>query len=222
MKKWITMCSVFMIVLMCCPIVAWTDSDDCSNEDDDCTDPCGCEEGGSNPFSVYSGNATREIKDIEINIKFGLNTKQMQFVRCFESRPEWNAETRNDYYFGKGGNWRHNFQWTMMDDGIKNGEQSIQVIQPTGESWFYYKRSTNDLFMTAESHVHSRILPDGTNYYLYLLDGTRYHITQKTVESNKSFRMEGFQDPYSNQYVFSYSSNDILEKVTAPNTNHYF
>ncbi|MGD9872711.1 MAG: RHS repeat-associated core domain-containing protein [Kiritimatiellia bacterium] len=216
-------CLVYMLVIFQFPAQA----EDCAN-----CDPCEgltgeeldcCEQqqgGGGNPFNIFSANVRRKVTDLELAVQVG--ERPLEFTRTQTSRPEWAARPRGDYPFGQTGNWRHSYQWTVLDDGLTtNGDQKIQVIDPTSMSSFYYKKSTNDLHMTSTPRAHARVLPEGTNYYLFYLDGTRYHITERVVDSDKLFRMEGFSDPYSNRYQFVYNTNDLITDVLGPNTNHF-
>jgi len=155
-----------------------------------------------------------------------LGEKKLKFSRIMTSRSEWAAATRNDFLFGQGANWRHSYLWTILDDGkTEFGTQKIQVIDPMSNAAYYHKKSSNDVFMTylsAENNIaKARVLPEGTNFYLYYPNGDRYHITQ-TTNTVSTFRMEGFQDRYMNSYSFLYDSNNLLSKVHGPNTNYCF
>lgn len=177
--------------------------------------------GGSNPFDIFSASVHREVADLDLAVQVG--EYPMNYRRIMSSRPTWAAQVREDFPYGHAAHWRHSFLWTILDDGITtNGDQKIQVIDPRSQVAYYHKKNPGDLFMTYLPKTQSRVLPDGTNYFLYYADGSRYHITQKTNGSYSTFRMEGFLDPYSNQYQFVYDSDQLLSEVRGPNTNHFF
>ena len=201
-----------------------TNAPPCDNDDPPECDPtqecCNDDSDGQNRFNVFSANVTRPVSDLKLATKIG--EFPLEFLRTHTSRSEWAVQTRSDFIFGRAGNWRHSYQWTILDDGMTNGCQKLEVIAPDSRVSYFNKKASNDLFMTYLPSTHSRIWPDGsTNYYLYKIDGTKYHITQSGDATNKTFRMEGFWDAYSNWYGFTYATNGYLSRVTGPNTNHF-
>lgn len=218
-----------MLGLLLCgrSITVYADTNDppCDNDDPPECDPtqecCDDDSDGENRFNVFSANVTRPVSDLKLATKVGEFT--LELLRTHTSRSEWAVQTRSDFIFGRAGNWRHSYQWTILDDGMTNGCQKLEIIAPDSRVSYYNKKSSNDLFMTYLPSTHSRIWPDGsTNFYLYKIDGTKYHITQGSGATNKTFRMEGFWDAYSNWYGFSYGEDGLLTRVTGPNTNHFF
>lgn len=196
----------------------------CDNEDppESPSRPCpDLDSAGPNRFNVYSANVKRQIEDLRLPIQVG--EKPLAFARTQSSRTSWAVQERTDFPFGLAGNWRHSHQWTVLDDGETNGCRKLQVIAPDGRVSYYNKKSTNDLFLTYLPSTHSRVAFDGgTNYYLYQLDGTKYHITQSGTPSAPAYRMEGFWDAYSNHYAYAYDADGWLTRVSGPNTNHFF
>lgn len=206
---------------------AYADTNDppCDNDDPPECDPavecCDEDSDGANRFNVFSGNVNRPVSDLKLATKVG--EFSLEFLRTHTSRSEWAVQTRSDFIFGRAGNWRHSYQWTVLDDGMTNGCQKLQVIAPDSRVSYYNKKSSNDLFMTYLPSTHSRVWPDGsTNFYLYQIGGTKFHITQGGDATNKTFRMEGFWDAYSNWYGFAYGEDGLLDRVAGPNTNHFF
>ncbi len=208
------------------PAYGEDDPPPCDNEDPPECDPavecCDEDSDGENRFNVYSGNVNRPVKDMALAAQVG--DVPLEFSRTHTSRSEWAVQTRSDFVFGRAGNWRHSYQWTILDDGVTNGCQKLEVIAPDSRVSYFNKNSgSNELFMTYLPSTHSRVWPDGsTNFYLYQLDGKKYHVTQRNDGTNKLFRMEGFWDAHSNWYGFAYATNGYLSRVTGPNTNHYF
>ena len=196
--------------------------DNCDPPECDPTQEC-CDEDsdGANRFGVFSGNVNRPVSDLKLATKVG--NFQLEFLRMHTSRSEWAVQSRSDFVFGRAGNWRHSYQWTVLDDGETNGCRKLEVIAPDSRVSYYNKKSSNDLFMTYFPSTHSRVWPDGsTNFYLYQIDGTKYHIAQSSDGTNNSFRVEGFWDAYSNWYGFTYGEDGLLTRVAGPNTNHFF
>ena len=201
-----------------------TNTPPCDNQDPPECPPgtCCSNSAGPNRFNVYSANVKREIEDMRLPVQVG--EKPLVFARTQSSRTSWAVQERTDFPFGRAGNWRHSHQWTILDDGETNGCRKLQVIAPDGRVSYYNKKSPDDLFLTYLPSTHSRVEVDGTatNYYLYELDGTKYHITQWGDTNEPTFRMEGFWDAYSNWYGYAYDADGYLSRVTGPNTNHYF
>ncbi|MBU1693693.1 MAG: hypothetical protein KKC51_06985 [Verrucomicrobia bacterium] len=173
----------------------------------------------SNPFDVYSGSVGREVIDLEPAHSVG--TAPLRFARYHASR--WDVNPGFDIAFekpfGDGGNWRHRFLWTVLDNGTNSaGQKSIRIIYPYGFYGNFAKADSNATHLTYLASVHERVLEEGTNYFLIMLDGTRYHFTGWTNEAGRFYRMEGFSDPYSNQYQFAYTGGQLTE-VIGPNTN---
>ena len=222
-KKFLFWALVMGLLVAMMAMPAFGEEEDCDNEDPPECDPCEeeCDDSdGANRFEVYSGNVKRSVSDLKMAVQVGEHP--LVFSRMHSSRSVWAVQVRSDFVFGRAGNWRHSHQWTILDDGEFNGCQGLQVIAPNGRVNYYHKKATNDLFMTYLPGTHSRIWPDGsTNFYLYHLDGTKYHITQGGGVSNKTFRMEGFWDAYSNWYGYTYGEDGYLARVTGPNTNQY-
>lgn len=210
-----------LVAIMAMPVFG--EEAGCDNEDPPECDPCEqeCDDSeGPNRFEVYSGNVKRSVSDLRMAVQIGEHP--LEFSRMHSSRSVWAVQVRSDFVFGRAGNWRHSHQWSILDDGEINGCQGLQVIAPNGRVSYYNKKSTNDLFMTYLPGTHSRVWPDGsTNFYLYHLDGTKYHITQGGGVSNKTFKMEGFWDAHSNWTGYAYGDDGYLTRVTAPNTNQY-
>lgn len=187
-----------------------------------CTPPkCEAKKGGANPFDIFSANVYREVDELSLATEVG--EYPLRYGRKGSSRPAWAAQPRNDFPMGNGGNWRHSFQWTILDDGLTPfGSQKLQVIDHAGVVAYYHKKSSNDLHMTYLPSTQERMLQEGTNYFLFYMDGTRYHITEREEDGGKNFRMEGFLDPFKNPYTFRYDEEGLLAEVTGPNTNQYF
>ena len=195
---------------------------DCNNQDPPMCTTCPCfDSAGDNRFNVYSANVKRQIEDLRLPVQVG--DKPLDFTRTQSSRTSWAVQERTDFPFGRAGNWRHSHQWTILDDGFTNGCRKLQVIAPDGRVSYYNKKSPDDLFLTYLPSTHSRVAFDGgTNYYLYQLDGTKYHITQRGGTNAPTYRMEGFWDAYSNWYGYAYDADGWLARVSGPNTNHFF
>lgn len=118
--------------------------------------------GGGNPFNMFSANVRRSITDLSLAVQVG--EQPLRSTRIISSRSEWAVRPRNDYPFGQAGNWRHSFQWTILDEGLTaEDEQKIEIIDPNSMTSYYYKKNTNDLHMTSSPRAHARILPEGTN-----------------------------------------------------------
>lgn len=187
-----------------------------------CSNSPTCPTGGTNQFDIFSADIYRNLEDLALPVEVGEHP--MKFGRVMTSRPEWAVQTRHDFPFGRGANWRHSLQWSILDDGQTDfGSQKIEIIYPNSVVAYYYKKSSNDLHMTYLPKTQERILQEGTNYFLFHMDGTRYHITERPgVTTGKLFRLEGYWDAYSNYYAYVYDSNDLVTAFYGPNTNHFF
>ena len=220
-------CRTLLLVHAVPPAAPLRDGDTptgCDNQDppESPSRPCpDLDSAGPNRFNVYSANVKREVEDLRLPVQVG--EKPLVFSRTHSSRTSWAVRERTDFPFGRAGNWRHSHQWTILDDGETNGCRKLQVIAPDGRVSYYNKKSPGDLFLTYLSSTHSRVAFDGgTNYYLYQLDGTKYHITQGGDSNAPTYRMEGFWDAYSNRYAYAYDDEGWLTRISGPNTNHFF
>lgn len=177
--------------------------------------------GGSspNPFDPYSGSVGREVNDLRLPHHVG--TIPLEMSRYFASRWDAFPHITYDTPLGGGGNWRHSWQWSILDFGTnENGQERIRIIYPTGRFGNFAKTDSNALHMTFLGCTHERVLAEGTNYTLMMLDGTKHHFTKWTNGTTKLFRMEETFDPYSNRYSYAYS-NGLLAAVAGPATNQY-
>ncbi|MFH1009994.1 MAG: RHS repeat-associated core domain-containing protein [bacterium] len=175
----------------------------------------------SNPFDIYSGSVGREVIDLEPAHSVG--EAPLRFARYHASRWDVNPgfDIASEKPFGDGGNWRHRFLWTVLDNGTNSaGQTSIRIIYPYGFYGNFAKADSNATHLTYLASTHERVLEESTNYFLIMLDGTRYHFTGWTNEAGRFYRMEGFFDPYSNRYQFVYTAGH-LSVVIGPNTNLY-
>lgn len=178
---------------------------------------CGTTAG--NPFNPYSGSVTREVQDLVLAHTVG--QVPLDVTRHFASR--WDAFPHIDYDtpMGDAGNWRHSFQWSILDFGTNEaGQERIRIVHPNGRFGNFAKVNAGSAHMTFLACTHERIAVDGTNYYYQFLDGTKHHFTKWTVGTQKFFRMEATYDPYSNRYDYIYATGR-LARVIGPNTNQF-
>jgi len=178
---------------------------------------CGC-----NPFNPFSGSVSRKITDLRLAHTVGKH--RLSFDRIFASRyrPYPYDGLEGTSPLGDGGNWRHSYHWNVMDAGTNDaGRPIIRILYPDGRYGNFDKDKDTSTFMTFLATTHERVLPDGTNYWLIMTDGTRHHFTSWEEGTDTLFRMEGFSDPWSNKYDYVYGADGALNQVVGPNTNQF-
>ena len=67
----------------------------------------------SNPIDVCTGNAHRELRDLEI--WGGVGDHPLVFIRYHNSRLPENGQVVNSQ-FGTAGQWRHAYQWDLISE----------------------------------------------------------------------------------------------------------
>ena len=192
-----------------------TPPEECCDEDDG--------GGSSNPFNPYSGMTRRILRDLHRPAACGRTA--LGFTRYQASRwqPYPYEGLEGTSPFGDGGYWRHSFQWDILDAGVNgSGYPIVRLIYPNCRYGNFAKTAGNTNHMTYLARTYERVwpAPDGTNFFLIMRNGTKYHFTGQTGGAGILYRMEEYFDPYSNRYCFTYASG-LLARVTGPNTNQY-
>src|SRR5437773_1098773 len=85
-----------------------------------------CSSAGINLFDPYTGNVHREIKDLELFA--GVGETLLKWVRYGNSRSINPARS-----FGQAHNWRHAYEYEMVDAGTNpNGQAQLTIWYPDG------------------------------------------------------------------------------------------
>lgn len=122
--------------------------------------------------------------------------------------------------FGQGGNWRHNYQWELAynDYFSMDGSTSYTVYYPDGKVESF---SNSQMANTNEFRSHPAaleyIIRTNQYFYLHTSSGWAYRFTTLTNEEDLVYyRMEQFTDSQQNVYTLSYTTNNLLDRVTEP------
>ncbi|NJK93366.1 MAG: RHS repeat protein [Blastochloris sp.] len=163
--------------------------------------------GGANPFNVYTGNVTRESLDLQVWGSVG--EQPLQWLRQSNSR----FSTSSDRIFGQGGNWRHNFQWSVADAGgtASNGTRQIQINHPLGGQYVFREQGLGSNLWLPAANVSQRVVQDGNNFVLVQADGERFYFLKT---GTYTYRPLGVEDSQGNYTSFSYNAEGRLARVT--------
>ncbi len=80
---------------------------------------------GVNPFTVYDGNVTRRIDDLAV--AKGAERLGLPWARYHNSIKRRGAEV-----FGLGGDWRHGWQYDLLEWPQRGAVQSLRLVYPNG------------------------------------------------------------------------------------------
>ena len=188
-----------------CPPCAGTDGADNGGNNSAGGDNAGGQE-GINKFDVFTGNAHRPIRDLQV--WGGVGQHQLTWTRYANTR--FTGGTMQ--LLGNGGNWRHSYQWEMADNGITNTtSSSITIHYPDGSIYAFsppspYPQSSTNIMWTSLPAVPERLF-QYTNVNLYVLqrqNGWRYAFTNDV--SNGTYQLQYFTDSQGNRYDFAYTN----------------
>ncbi|HEY5894957.1 MAG TPA: DUF6531 domain-containing protein [Chthoniobacterales bacterium] len=165
--------------------------------------PQSCPSGGSNPFNTATGNAYREITDLEV--WGGVGEHQLEFTRYGMSR--YNGSIK---WFGQGHTWRHSYQWELVSDGAN----ALKLYKPDGTHWRY--TLSNGQWLGAESNP-DRLSQSGNDWLVQTHDGYRYRF-HKFTDANGAiyYLLLDFTDTASNVYTLTYDASNRVIQVTEP------
>lgn len=175
--------------------------------------PTGAGKAGVNSFNAYTGNGYREVTDFSLHA--GAGEHVLTWQRIHNTR-FINAELP----FGQGGNWRHNYQWEMVDTttGERNPGDSLTVYYPNGKAFEFVRLESN----TNEWRSYAlckEYLVATTNGLIEMRtsEGWRYQFATLTnAEEAVFFQMQQFYDSQQNLYSLSYNTNNQLVSVSEP------
>ncbi len=176
-------------------------------------------------YDPYTANATRSITDLVI--AGGVGEYPLAFTRTMNSRRI--AGLPNE--FGKAGNWRHSYQWSIdpapvTKTGSVGRPTAYNVNYPDGRRVIFSNRNTGDPDFRGVAGVRDRfeqLTGSATECYLLLSDGGRvsFHAFVQTTVSNGiytsvyTFRLTGIIDPYNQKTSIGYP-DDLSMLVTEP------
>lgn len=170
---------------------------------------------GTNFFSAYSGNAHREVIDLEV---FGSVGKMpLKFKRFSNTRAV--SQSSSQGRFGREGVWTHSYQWYVRSGGLySNGQPTLRVGFPDGTDQVFVQDVLNPALWLGTANSNWEIRQSGSQYEIQAKTGEIYRFEQRTHTTAGSifYRMTEMEDAIGNVSTFGYSSaNDtLLRQVT--------
>lgn len=173
-----------------------------------------------NTVLLNSGNAVRHVTDLTIPAH-NYGGSPIKFTRRAASR--YLPVTPGS--LGSGGNWRHNWQWTIYR-GVPHPvtqHETLVVDAPDGTQLDFTKPDLSQPYMTSRSSIHERIEKDSvdTNLYrLWYVDGSHLRI-QRYLDGagNEYFLATALVDPHGLSFSMNYDSKRRLTSVGGPRYN---
>jgi RHS repeat-associated protein len=172
-------------------------------------------------YDPYTGNAKRSVTDIVVAGSVG--SYPLAFTRTANSR----FQSEDQYQFGPGGTWRHNFNWRLSSYPTLGTDypQWYWVAFPDGRIESLVSSSSDTLFRAA-SGTADRFQPLdlGTMLaYLILPDGGKVEFAATPHFSWYSHRWNDYSwqataiiDPYGQRTTLSYNGDGSLNTIQEP------
>lgn len=162
------------------------------------------------PFNPYTGNESRDIRDLEV--WGGVGEVPLVWIRYGNSRTG-----NHRYFFGEAYNWNGSFMYAMSDDGFSdNGQPQITINFPEGGDFIFTRDANDTSHWAAHSGKDRQVFQDGNNFYLQMANGFRYRF-EKLADDNDStyYLLRDFRDSYQNLYTLTYDKKKLI-KITEP------
>ncbi|MEJ7677486.1 MAG: DUF6531 domain-containing protein [Segetibacter sp.] len=188
-----------------------TDADVTGNNNVNGVDaPCkGADCASNNSFDPYTGNAHREVKDLEVWGAVG--DVPLVWKRYYNSRGFYP-------YSAIGQKWNYSFNFSMAYINI-DGKQYLKVYYPEGGNNTFYRPGIQE-FWSPDPGVGKRVFEDENIFTLQMENGTRYHFErfEKFVNGQRSwyFQLKNIQDARQNLLTLKYDDNGNLSRISEP------
>ncbi|MEY2482740.1 MAG: hypothetical protein QOK24_1268, partial [Verrucomicrobiota bacterium] len=175
--------------------------------------------GGS--YDAYTGNVTRRVTDLVVSGAVG--SYPLAFTRTSNSR----FQSEDQYQFGSGGTWRHNFNWTLSSYPALGTDYPhwYWVSFPDGRIEAFVASSTDPLFRAGPG-IADRFQPlDLATMlaYLTLPDGGKVEFAATAHWSWYSYRWNDYSwqataiiDPYGQRTSLTYNGDGSLNTIQEP------
>jgi RHS repeat-associated protein len=140
----------------------------------------------------------------------GVGQQRLSWERWAHSRT-----TAGNQWFGRGHNWRHNYQWEIAPAGVTaNGQPQLSINYPNGAVWTFTQLNATQ-WQSAYA-CPDRLAQDGDAFTLQRANGWQYHIVRHAASGLEYYLVEAFTDAQGNTYVLAYDANQQLIRVTEP------
>jgi len=157
-------------------------------------------------MEIYTANASRTVQDLVVWNSVG--EEPLEFKRYHNTR----FTATNRTVFGTGGNWSHNYLWTMTQSGT-----TITLSYPNGTVNTFTPDVSNPNIWRARLGVGDILNQSGTLYTLQTKKGYRYNFYKLVDGSgNTYFQCQTYIDPTGHAYTLTYDVNNRLVQVTEP------
>lgn len=170
-----------------------------------CT-PCG---DGANFFDCYSGNAHRDITDLQLFGSIGKHPLAMVRYSSTRACPQ----AQGSGVFGRETVWTHSYQWYMRAGSPSNGQPTLAVGFPEGADVVFVQSVTDSTKWVAPANTGMSMTQSGTDFALLKTSGEIFHFKQRTKTGTTTifYRIESSEDSVGNISSFQYNTlDDIL------------
>lgn len=168
--------------------------------------------GGTDPVKLYTANANRSgIVDLQIWGAVGMIP--MKWERIANSR-----DSKANSNFGTAHNWRHCWEWEMVDRGTNaHGQAQLSVAFPAGEQIVFTETSPG--VWTSPSGVDKQLFQRGNDFVVQYQTGHRCRFEKLTdVDGTIFYQLQDIRDPEQNLFVLKYETSQPhrLLRITEP------
>lgn len=186
----------------------------CANSDPDGTSspPTPCPNAGNSPqgepshFHAYSGNSNRELVDLALFSHIGEHT--LAWTRFSNTR-----YTNGQQPFGNAGNYRHSYQWEMVDAGLNSsGQAQLDVYHPDGKVNRFTQVSASQ--WNSAPSVPDVIYQNGESFSLQDSAGWRWNFARLSDSTGQYYLLQSFTDTTQNTVTLSYNAAHQLLSVS--------
>jgi RHS repeat-associated protein len=173
----------------------------CGNSKKGPDDPT-CPSCGPNHFDPFTGNVSRDIRDLEI--WGGVGEIPLVLMRYGNSRNMVRP-------------WQLAFHYLLFDGGTNAaGQPILELHYPQGGRDIFAQSPINPTWWLPISGINERIYQYGNNFFLQLANGHRYRFEKMVTGGNTDYVLRDFKDQYQNEYTVTYDNVNLKKRITEP------
>ncbi|MBC7367997.1 MAG: RHS repeat protein [Undibacterium sp.] len=173
---------------------------------DDCTgEEIPCE--GANPFQATDGNVTRDILDLKLP---SATEGRLDWIRHHNTVPRDGVG-----YFGRGGNWRHSWQYDLKARTPAGPIPQMVLVYPNGQQRFF-SRAANGTWSSAE-RFQEKMSVTAYGFEVTTPEGQKLKFVRSAdAKAPHLYEMQAFTNSFGVVTTLDYGSNGLLRRVTQP------